>query len=127
MFRSYEHPMNIETISTPATVALRSLILVLVAGETHLRSGDSVIRLRPGRTLLIPAMTPSRVRTAYLQTIPGSLAGRFTSQAAGFGGSPWLQGPHRPEDFPAAVRELLEHRQHSATRMLVRDSSALDG
>jgi hypothetical protein len=33
MFRSYEHPMNIETISSPATVALRSLIFVLVTGR----------------------------------------------------------------------------------------------
>ena len=27
MFRSYEHPMNIEAISSPATVLLHSLIL----------------------------------------------------------------------------------------------------
>src|SRR5688572_8531241 len=80
MFRSHEHPMTIETISSPATVALRSLIFVLVTGST--------------------------------------LAGRFTSQATGFAGSPWLHGPHRAENFPPAVRELLEHRQHSATRVL---------
>src|SRR5687768_15490788 len=80
MFRSYEHPMHSETISTPATVAVRSLLLVLVTSRNP------------------PA---------------GSV-----SQATGFGGSPWLHGPHRAENFPATVRELLEHRQQSVTRVL---------
>src|SRR5687767_8045150 len=51
---------------------------------------------------------------------------RFTSQATGLGGSPWLDGPQRAENFPAAVRELLEHRQHGATRVLRLATRRLD-
>src|SRR5687768_16862815 len=41
----------------------------------------------------------------------------FTSQTTGFAGSTWLDGSHRAEAFPAAIRELLQHHQHSATNV----------
>src|SRR5688572_1991020 len=77
MFRSYEHPRKSATVSTPARVAVGSLIVML-----------------------------------------RSLTARVTSPATGFGGSRWLYGPHRAENFPAAVRELLEHREHGASGVL---------
>src|SRR5688500_19935719 len=76
MFRSYEHPMNVETIRSPTTLLLHS-----------------------------------RMAAPFFSLVIG---GRLTSQATGFGVCAKLYGPNRAE-IPAAVRELLGHRQHHAT------------
>src|SRR4029453_9039586 len=58
----------------------------------------------------------------YRTTVPESLShlpkDGATLQATGFAGSTWLCAPHPAEALPAAVRELLEHHQHSATNLL---------
>ena len=59
LFRSYEHPMNIETISTPATVAATLTHPSFGhSAETHLRVGDGPVRMSRERKLSIPAMAP---------------------------------------------------------------------
>jgi hypothetical protein len=76
-------------------------------------AGDAGCSLR-SRTVL---KQPKRQR--------GSSQG-FTSQAASLAVSTWLCASHPAEDSPAAVRQLLPHREPSATDLLRLDTRRLD-
>jgi len=67
--------MHIETISTPATVALRSLILVLVADRTHLPVGDGVclrVRIESHRQRSLQELPHVRQRIGEFESLSPS-------------------------------------------------------